>query len=58
MKITAAHTSMPPNEVTPASADSATRVGNLKLWSHDEWFHDAIWVHGKAVVKGLFEMLD
>ena len=44
-----------PYELT---ADSASRIGNLKLWSHDEWFHDGIWVHGREVAKGLFEMLD
>ena len=40
------------------SARSAQKVGNLKLWVHDEWFHDAIWVHGDEVAKGLFAMLD
>ncbi|MCP1386875.1 alpha/beta hydrolase [Corynebacterium sp. TA-R-1] len=44
-----------PYELT---AESASRVGNLRLWSHDEWFHDGIWAHGEDVVTGLFEMLD
>ena len=37
---------------------SATRVGNLKLWVHDEWFHDGLWTHGPEVVNTLFDMLE
>ncbi len=44
-----------PYELTSRSAE---RVGNLRLWTHDGWQHDAIWAHGVEVVRGLFEMLD
>lgn len=40
------------------TSQSAARMPNLKLWSHDEWLHDGIWTHGEAVARGLFEMLD
>lgn len=40
------------------SASSASRIPNLRVWSHGQWFHDGIWVHGADVARGLFEMLD
>ena len=40
------------------SIKSAEKVGNLKLWIHDDWLHDGIWAHGADVAKGLFTMLD
>ena len=40
------------------SIASAAKIDNLKVWSHDTWDHDAIWVHGAEVAKGLFAMLD
>lgn len=44
-----------PYELT---ARSAGKTPNLKVWTHPEWFHDGIWVHGAEVARGLFEMLD
>lgn len=40
------------------SIQSAAKVGNLQVWTHGQWLHDAIWVHGDAVAKGIFGMLD
>lgn len=40
------------------TAASAQQVGNLRLWTHRGWQHDAIWVHGAEVFSGLVSMLD
>lgn len=40
------------------SIQSAAKVGNLQVWTHEQWLHDAIWVHGDAVAKGIFGMLE
>ena len=37
---------------------SARNTPNLQVWTHSEWFHDGIWVHGAEVARGLFERLD
>lgn len=37
---------------------SAAKISNLKLCSHETWFHDGIWAHGDQVATGLFGMLD
>ncbi|MEH0147311.1 hypothetical protein V6D40_06490 [Corynebacterium sp. Q4381] len=39
-------------------SQTAASIASLKVWSHDTWEHDAIWVHGAEVATGLFAILD
>ena len=34
---------------------TAAKIGNLKVWTHTGWDHDAIYVHGGELFRGVFE---
>lgn len=35
--------------------EAASKIGNLTVWTHPEWDHDAIYNHGKDLFRAVFE---
>ena len=37
--------------------ESAAQIGNMQVWTHPGWDHDAIYVHGAELFRGIFDTM-
>ncbi len=39
------------------ACENAAKIGNMKVWSHPDWAHDAIYAHGAELFRGIYDAM-
>lgn len=39
------------------ACENAAQIGNMQVWSHPDWDHDAIYVHGAELFRGIYDTM-